>query len=111
MDFSQVLFDKKTFADLLKEIYSNSKNKEKQIKELVLQLQPMITDSGSAMLLVPLLKQYLELGIKNDEHLIKMAAIIQKAVSDAKVTGTDVMLSENEKEQLLAASKDLSTLN
>ncbi len=111
MDFDQIIFDKKTFGDLLKEIHSNSRAKEKQIKELIIQLQPLIVDSGSAILLVPLLKQYMEIGIKNDEHLIKMASIVQKAVADAKSTGGDVILSDSEKEQLLAASKDVSTLN
>jgi hypothetical protein len=112
MDFSQVIFDKKTFADLLKEIHSNAKNKEKQIKALVEQLAPMITDSGSAILLVPLLKEYLDLGIKNDEHLIKMASIIQRAVTSAQSSGSgDIVLNDSEKEQLLAASRDLSKLN
>lgn len=111
MDFNQVIFDKKTFADILKEIYTNSKNKEKQIKELVIQLQPMITDSGSAMLLVPLLKEYLDLGIKNDEHLIKMAAIVQRAIISASVNGGEVLLNDFEKNQLLNASKELIKQN
>ncbi len=101
MDFEQVIWGKKTFADLLKEIYDNSKTKEKQISELVKDLKPMIKEPGDAMLLVPLLKEYLDLGIKNDEHLIKMAMIVQRAMqAGGKDVKGEVGLSEEEKNQL-----------
>ena len=76
------IFGKKKFSDILKEIYDNSKEKEKQISTLISELRPLIRDIGDATLIVHLIKEYLEIGVKNDEQLIKMAAIIQRVVNN-----------------------------
>ncbi len=73
------IFGKKKFSDLLKEIYDNQKKKEAQITALIGELKPLINDIGDATLIVPLIKEYMELGIKNDEQLIKMVNIAQRA--------------------------------
>ena len=73
-----IVFKNKKFSDILNEIYDNQKKKEKQISGLISELKPLISDIGDATLIVPLIKEYLEIGIKNDEHLIKMASIIQR---------------------------------
>ena len=54
------IFGKKKFSDILKEIYDNSKEKEKQISTLISELRPLIRDIGDATLIVPLIKEYLE---------------------------------------------------
>ena len=77
MDFNQVLFKDKTFSSLLEDIYKNATRKEKEIKALIDQLKPMIQEPGDAMMLVPLLKEYMEIAVKNDDALIKMAGIVQ----------------------------------
>ena len=82
MDFNQVIFKDKTFSSLLEDIYKNANRKEKEIKALIDQLKPMIQEPGDAMMLVPLLKEYMELAIKNDDALIKMAGIVQRAMSN-----------------------------
>ena len=95
------IFGKKKFSDILKEIYDNQKKKETQITALISELKPLISDIGDATLIVPLIKEYMELGIKNDEHLIKMSAIIQRAMN-ANGDGEDSMgISEDEKQALL----------
>ena len=86
------VFGKKKFSNLLEEIYSNQKKKEEQITALIQELKPLINDIGDATLIVPLIKEYMDLGIKNDEQLIKMATIIQRALNFG--------LSEDEKKQL-----------
>jgi hypothetical protein len=73
--FDKTVFGKKKFSDLLEEIYDNQKKKDKQINALINELKPMIEEIGDATLLVPLIKEYLEMGIKNDDLLIKMAAL------------------------------------
>lgn len=100
MDFNQVLFKDKTFANLLEDIYKNSTRKEKEIKALIDQLKPMIQEPGDAMMLVPLLKEYMELAIKNDDALIKMAGIVQRAMSNTGEGGDGGILSERDKELL-----------
>lgn len=86
------LFEGKTLADLFKEIYDNSSSKRKQIKELIGSLAPLVEGIGDATLLVPLIKEYLEIGVKNDEQLIKLAQIVQRMDSGRRVasTGEDI---------------------
>ena len=109
MDFTQVnLFGKKTFADLLKEIHSNQKDKEVQLRSLIEGLKPLITSPGEATIMVPLIKEYMELAIKNDDALIKMAGIVQRAMNTKMAEGDDI-LSDEDKELLFSSLKDLDT--
>ena len=94
------IFGKKKFSDILEEIYTNQKKKEEQISTLISELKPLIQDIGDATLVVPLLKEYLEISVKNDEQLIKMATIIQRALNTGKENEDDFGLSEDEKKQL-----------
>lgn len=88
-DFNSVeLFEGKTLSDLFKEIYDNSASKRNQIKELVASLAPLINGIGDATLLVPLIKEYLDIGVKNDEQLIKLAQIVQRLNTTQKQTGS-----------------------
>jgi hypothetical protein len=95
-----VVFGKKKFSDILNEIYDNQKRKEKQISGLIAELKPLISDIGDATLIVPLIKEYLEIGVKNDEQLIKMATIIQRALNSS--SGEESLgITEEEKQQLM----------
>jgi len=95
------IFGKKKFSDILKEIYDNQKKKEVQISALIGELKPLINDIGDATLVVPLIKEYMELGIKNDEQLIKMYTIIQRSLSSNKSEEEGFGMTEDEKKQLL----------
>ena len=99
------IFGKKKFSDILKEIYENQKKKETQISALIGELKPLINDIGDATLIVPLIKEYMELGIKNDEQLIKMATIIQRALATGKSEDEGFGMTEDEKAQLLSEVK------
>ena len=96
-----IVFGGKKFSDILEEIYNNQKKKEKQLSTLINELKEMIEDIGDATLLVPLIKEYLEIGVKNDDLLIKMAALAQRALA-AESVGESLTISEEEKQQLLA---------
>jgi len=98
--FDKTVFGKKKFSDLLEEIYDNQKKKDKQINALINELKPMIEEIGDATLLVPLIKEYLEMGIKNDDLLIKMAALAQRAMN-SESTDAGLGISDEEKQQLL----------
>jgi hypothetical protein len=99
------IFGKKKFSDILEEIYLNQKKKEAQISTLISELKPLIQDIGDATLIVPLLKEYLEISIKNDEQLIKMATIIQRAVNSEGGDDGNFGMTEDEKYQLLEEVK------
>ena len=95
------IFGSKKFSDILEEIYNNQKKKEEQISTLISELKPLIQDIGDATLVVPLLKEYLEISVKNDEQLIKMATIIQRAVQSDGGDDDNFGMTEAEKQQLL----------
>jgi len=95
------IFEGKTFESLLKDIYTNSTRKETQIQILITELKPMIKNIGDAVIIVPLIKDYMEIAVKNDEALIKMAAIVTKASSRSS-SDEGLILTDAEKEQLIA---------
>ncbi len=102
-DFDKIIFGKKKFSDLLEEIYDNQKKKSRQISALIAELKPLVSDVGDATLIVPLIKEYLEIDVKNDEQLVKIATIIQRAVSNNNNSSEgNFGISEEEKAQLLA---------
>jgi len=103
-----VVFGKKKFSNILEEIYNNQKKKEKQISGLISELKPLISDIGDATLIVPLIKEYMEIGVRNDEQLIKMATIVQRALNNS--SGEDAMgITEEEKQQLMEELDKLNT--
>ena len=110
MDQNEEIFKGKTFSSLMEDIYTNSKNKEEQITELIMQLQPMIKNFGDATIKVPLIKEYLDVAVKNDEQLIKLASIVQRGILAAKTSGDDsgVLLTEAEKKELLSTIQDMN---
>lgn len=98
--FDKVVFGKKKFSDLLEEIYNNQKRREAQVSALISELKPMVSDIGDATLIVPLIKEYLEIGVKNDDALIKMATLVQRALNNTAEDG-GLGISDEEKQQLL----------
>ena len=103
-----LIFGKKKFSDILSEIYDNQKKKEKQITGLISELKPLISDIGDATLIVPLIKDYMEIGVRNDEQLIKMATIVQRVVSNSN-NEDSLGITDEEKQELMAELDKLNT--
>ena len=100
-----IIFGKKTFSNILEEIYKNQKRREGQVTALISELKPLVQEIGDATLIVPLIKEYMEIGVKNDEQLIKMATIIQRVI---QTQGDDSLgITDEEKEELLAEMEKL----
>jgi hypothetical protein len=104
--FDNIIFKNKKFSDVLEEIYNNQKKKDQQVTALISELKPLISDIGDATLVVPLIKEYMEISVKNDDILIKMAALAQRAMATVTSEGA-LTISDEEKEQLLAAMNEL----
>ena len=102
------IFGGKNFGDILEEIYNNQKKKEAQISALIQELKPLISDIGDATLIVPLIKEYMDLAIKNDDALIRMATIIQRAMARSGNNEDSFGISDEEKEQLLSEINKLN---
>jgi len=95
------IFGGKTFSDILEEIYNNQKRRDAQVVALISELKPLVQEIGDATLIVPLIKEYMEIGVKNDEQLIKMVTIVQRALSRVDEEG-GFGITDDEKNQLLA---------
>jgi len=107
MDNSQELFKGVTFSDLMSDVYHNSKKKDRQINQLIAQLQPLITSTSAATIVVPLIKEYLDIAVKNDDHLVKLTAIVQRYISTQQtIIGEGSLLSDEEKKQLLKVANE-----
>lgn len=107
-DFDQVVFGKKTMADICKDIYDNSKKKEKKIMELIDQLEPLVKNIGDATIVVPLIGQYMEIAVKNDDSVIKMANVAQKVMARSSTTeGESDGMTPQERAELLKLYDDI----
>ena len=103
MDLDFELYKGKKYSNLLKDVVVNSEQKKDQIDILVSDLRSMIKTPNDAIVIVPLIKDYLDVSVRNDEQLVKLAAIVQRLISsDNKGTEEIGGLSEEERQQLMA---------
>ena len=103
------LYENKSYNDLLKDIVTNTESKRDQIDIVIAELRDQIKTFNDALVLAPIIQTYLDLSIKNDDALVKLAAVIQRLIS-AKAdnsNGNEYGLSEVEKEQLLKDIKNI----
>ena len=101
MDKDTEIFKGKSFSDIAKDLYGASKKKETQINLLISELKPLMQNIGDATIIVPLIKDYLEVSVKNDDQLAKLLAVIQRMIGNNSQGENDFGISEEEKQQLL----------
>ena len=107
MKSNDEIFDGKSFQDLTKDIYENQKNKKLQLDLLIQEVHGFIQTIDDVVLVAPLIKEFYEVSVKNDEHLVKLAGVIQRII--AKSSGADdesFLLTESEKEDLINALQE-----
>ncbi len=86
------VFDGMSLSDLFKKIHKNNKDIDKQIGEFIETMKPMaISNAGSAVMLMPTVKDLIDVNVKNNEQLIKMAAIAQRAATVNANAGQDLI--------------------
>jgi len=75
---------------------------------LTKELVQFIKDGDTAVQIIPMIKEYLEINVKNDDQLVKMAGIVQRLISAESRVGSEdeYGLSDKEKEQLLSGLED-----
>ena len=103
MNDNQEIFDGKTFQDLTKDIYDNVKNKKLQLDLLVQEIHGFIRTIDDAILIAPVIKEIMDVSVKNDEHLVKLASVLQRIITKS-MSGVDddsIVLTEQEKEELI----------
>ena len=107
------IFKGKSLASLFQDIYENQNYNRKQLDVLTKNITAMIKDGDTAVQIVPMIKEYLEINVRNDELLVKLASIVQKIIS-AEGKGeseSEFGLSENEKEQILKTIVEHDTMD
>ena len=108
MSIDYEIFEGKSLSSLFEDIYKNTEYNRKQLDVLTKELVTFIKDGDTAVQLVPMIKEYLEINVKNDDQLVKMAAIVQRLISAEGKAGAEdeYGLTEAEKEQLLSGMED-----
>ena len=107
MKSNDEIFEGKSFQDLTKDIYRNTSDRKKQIDLLISEIHGFITTIDDVILVAPIIKEYMDVAVKNDEHLVKLAGVIQRII--AKSSGGDeasFLLSDAEKEDLITALQE-----
>lgn len=118
------IYSGKNFSDLLSEIHNATLHKRKKIDELIIDLRRLIKEPEDAVVVAPIIASYLEIMVKNDEHLVKIAAIIQRIMAvESKNVSTagslEDLLSDDEKDALMKealqelddATKEIETIH
>jgi hypothetical protein len=102
------IFEGKTFSSLVRDIYNNSSHKKDQINQIIKDLHSMIKDVGGATVVAPMIKDYLDVSVKNDDQLIKLSAVLQRVMNGgtSQESSGDFILSDAEKQQLYDSMQD-----
>tara|TARA_A100001201_G_scaffold18931_1_gene21272 strand:+ start:1283 stop:1675 length:393 start_codon:yes stop_codon:yes gene_type:complete len=101
------IFEGKSFSDLTHDIYKNTSDRKKQIDLLISEIHGFITTIDDVVLVAPIIKEYMDVAVKNDEHLVKLASVIQRIMAKSSSSDEDsLLLSEQEKEDLINALQE-----
>jgi hypothetical protein len=101
------IFKGKTFQDLTKDIYENTTQRKVQIDLLISEIHGFITTIDDVVMVAPIIKEYMDTAVKNDEHLVKLAGVLQRIISKSQGDSDESMLlSDAEKEELMGTLQD-----
>ena len=101
------IFEGKTFQDLTKDIYENTTKRKVQIDLLISEIHGFIQTIDDVVMVAPIIKEYMDTAVKNDEHLVKLAGVLQRIISKSKSGDEESMLlSDSEKDELMATLQD-----
>jgi len=103
------VFKGKDLSQLFRDIYNNQRTTASQITILIDSLRPLIKNAGDAAVIVPLIRDYLDVSVKNDSHIVRLAAIVERLYAAEKLTSSEGgigMLSEDEKAALMLSAEN-----
>jgi hypothetical protein len=106
------IFEGKSFSDLTKDIYDNSKNKRLQLDLLMQEVHGFITSIDDAVVLAPIVKELFDVSVKNDEHLVKLASVLQRIIVKSVGGSAEdpIGLTDQEKEELIETLQSTATV-
>ena len=101
------IFEGKTFQDLTKDIYENTTKRKVQIDLLISEIHGFITTIDDVVMVAPIIKEYMDTAVRNDEHLVKLAGVLQRIISKSQGESDESMLlSDEEKAELMGTLQD-----
>ena len=100
IDLNFEICDGVSFRDLCRDIIDRSNDKKSRVDALCATMTKYIIDAASALNFGMQIKGLIDSGVKNDEQLIKLAAILQRIQAAQAESGTDGGLTDAEKDQL-----------
>ena len=101
------IFEGKTFQDLTKDIYENTTKRKTQIDLLISEIHGFITTIDDVVMVAPIIKEYMDTAVRNDEHLVKLAGVLQRIISKSQGESDESMLlSDEEKAELMGTLQD-----
>ena len=107
MSEKKEIFEGKTFQDLTKDIYENTTKRKVQIDLLISEIHGFITTIDDVVMVAPIIKEYMDTAVRNDEHLVKLAGVLQRIISKSQGDSDESMLlSDEEKEELMGTLQD-----
>ena len=107
MSDNNEIFEGKTFQDLTKDIYENTTKRKTQIDLLISEIHGFITTIDDVVLVAPIIKEYMDTAVRNDEHLVKLAGVLQRIISKSQGESDESMLlSDEEKAELMGTLQD-----
>ena len=107
MKSNDEIFEGKTFQDLTKDIYENTSKRKVQIDLLISEIHGFITTIDDVVMVAPIIKEYMDTAVRNDEHLVKLAGVLQRIISKSQGDSDESMLlSDTEKEELMSTLQD-----
>lgn len=93
------LFDNTSLADIFKQIHKNNKKTNTLIDDLVNGLRPLINSAGEVVMIMPVVKDLIDVNVKNNDQLVKIASIAQRASSAS--AGDDNIFDSDEIQNLI----------
>jgi hypothetical protein len=107
MSNEKEIFEGKTFQDLTKDIYENTTKRKVQIDLLISEIHGFITTIDDVVMVAPIIKEYMDTAVRNDEHLVKLAGVLQRIISKSQGESDESMLlSDEEKAELMGTLQD-----
>jgi hypothetical protein len=98
-----IAFGDKSLSNVLEDIYNNSKKKDTTINDIMQNFLHSLRGGKDIAYIGPVVKDLLDVGVKNDEQLVKVATIIQRVMNASGGGEEDALgLTDSMKEELLS---------
>lgn len=102
MEIDKEVFEGKNISDLLKEVYSKQKENGEIVRDKIETLSQFVNTPGDAIVIIPLIKDLLDSGLKNDEVLMKMVGLFKQPAQINK--------GDKEEDTGILSEKDIAQL-